>query len=169
MARTSTQPLLPGKITADLLSVEHQLRQGSRDQSTIFPILQPHPKTIMSSPTSETHPYSYQKPSTMATRSLVTNQKPIETPSAASHDHEDAAKHSGVLKRRLTNNYEKALASTAQNSTADELDESDTRPNLDRVQSFNKNDYKRELMQQTLASAGTVEGHGYHSTTAAAQ
>ncbi|KAF2207731.1 hypothetical protein CERZMDRAFT_107651 [Cercospora zeae-maydis SCOH1-5] len=126
----------------------------------------------MSSPTSETHPYSYQKPSTMATRSLITNQPPTETPSAASHDHETTANHPGVLKRRVTNNYEKALASTHNSSTVDDQEhqqDSGARPILDRVQSFNKNDYKREVMQQALANAGTVEGHGYHSTTTAAQ
>ncbi|CAK1360766.1 hypothetical protein CB0940_03780 [Cercospora beticola] len=122
----------------------------------------------MSSPTSETHPYSYQKPSTMATRSLVTDQKPTETPSASSYDHEDAAKQPGVLKRRVTNNYEKALASTQTSDDHEHQQGSNSpRPNLDRVQSFNKNDYKREMMQQTLANAGSVEGHGYHSTAAA--
>ncbi|KAI5358086.1 hypothetical protein Slin15195_G064150 [Septoria linicola] len=114
----------------------------------------------MSSPTSESHPYSYQKPSTMATRSLVSGQKPTETPSAASHDHDETRHKPDVLTRKTTSNYEQALASAQASS------ENDTaRPGLDRLQSFSKDDHKRELMQQTLASVGSGD-HGYYSTAA---
>ncbi|KAK5175509.1 uncharacterized protein LTR77_000648 [Saxophila tyrrhenica] len=57
---------------------------------------------------SSTNAYTYQKPSTIATRSLVSDTKPTETPSTSSNDVDVQGKP--VLQRRTTDNYEKAAA-----------------------------------------------------------
>ncbi|KAL9534385.1 hypothetical protein SMMN14_01867 [Sphaerulina musiva] len=160
----STNPLsCHPLLNTDLPAISDWSKQTSKTNYTTFKL--PHAEAVqeMASPTSGSHPYSYQNASAMATRSLVSPQKPTETPSASSSssccDHGN--EKPGVLKRQTTHHYEQALA-LSQQSASDEADGS----SLDRGQNSSKDDYKRELMKQSLANAPGTGGRGYDSTAA---
>jgi len=122
-----------------------------------------------------THPYTYPKSSAMATRSLVSDAKPSEIPSAASHDH-DAAETRPVLCRKTTDNYEQAAAAAAQGGQVGGLSSisgpspssggsggaaSDSdRPGILRQQSWSMSDKKRMHHEALL---GQPTSPGYHS------
>ncbi|KXT11744.1 hypothetical protein AC579_5025 [Pseudocercospora musae] len=113
--------------------------------------------TSTATPSSTSHPYSYQKPSTMATRTLISGSKPPEAPTSGSHDHDDTP-DKPTLQRKTTSNYQDAVAAAG---TADEV----SRPALQRAQgSYSRSDYKRGVMEQTLAGS-PHSPHGYTSTS----
>lgn len=115
----------------------------------------------------------------MATRSLVSEARPSEIPSAASHDH-DAAESRPVLTRRTTDNYEQAAAAAAQSRQVGGLSSisgpspsnggsggaaSDSdRPGILRQQSWSMSDKKR--MHHEALLRGQPTSPGYHSSDA---
>lgn len=111
-------------------------------------------------------PYAFQRASTLATRSLVSDTKPTEMPSASSPDLDSHAKPN--LQRKATNNYEEAAAeatragqmpaTTAGSAAASIAD----RPGMQRQQSWKRSDLKGQLQSQMLA--GVTSGQGYSST-----
>lgn len=96
-----------------------------------------------------------------ATRSLISGEKPTETPTSGGHDHTDSP-DKPTLQRKTTSNYQDAIAATGnKGSAADE----DSRPALQREQSsYSRSDYKRGVMEQTLAGSAK-KSQGYSSTT----
>ena len=119
------------------------------------------------------NPYTFPRPSQLATRTLVGEQKTSETPSASSYDAADAA-GKPVLQRRLTDNYAQAAAAAASagqqqhsptatsptSSTgggewggASATEFGDERPLAARRQSWKMSDFKREKIEPMLAAA----------------
>jgi hypothetical protein len=121
---------------------------------------------MASIPASSSNPYAYQKPSTMATRSLVSDSKPTEMPSSSSNDVDN--KDKPTLQRRTTDNYEQAAAAatkagqipatTAGSAAASVTD----RPGAKRQQSWKISDFKGQQQGQMLA--GRPGGQGYSTT-----
>ncbi|KAK3057006.1 hypothetical protein LTR09_002044 [Extremus antarcticus] len=114
------------------------------------------------------NPYQYQKPSTMATRSLVSDAKPTELSSSSSANRDSSGKP--TLQRTTTDNYEKAAAAatkanqipatTAGSVAASVAD----RPGaLQRQQSWKMSDFKGQQQGQMMAGRGSG-GQGYSST-----
>ncbi|KAF7187667.1 hypothetical protein HII31_11006 [Pseudocercospora fuligena] len=92
-----------------------------------------------------------------ATRTLISGSKPTEAPTSGSHDHDDKP-DKPTLQRKTTSNYQDAVAASG---TADEA----SRPALQRAQnSYSRHDYKRGVMEQTLAGS-PVSPQGYFSTS----
>ena len=120
------------------------------------------------SSTAGTNPYTYVKPSELATRSLVSGSKPDATTSSASHDHPDTPTHDRpVLHRKQTDNYEQAVAreqANKQDAGADMMvpGESAERPGINRQQSWKIQDQRRQFHEKLVGEG--VTGHGYHST-----
>ncbi|KAI6828934.1 hypothetical protein KC332_g11347 [Hortaea werneckii] len=132
-----------------------------------------------------THPYDYQKASTLATRALVSETKPSEIPSSSSHDFHfltnkdtdlshpttsPAVVGPGTTATALgagppaTNNYHQASTSAA--AAAAEAAKNDGLPAgsgamAQRRQSWNPSDLKREAHEKLL-EAGSLKG--YHSS-----
>ncbi|KAI6836795.1 hypothetical protein KC340_g5812 [Hortaea werneckii] len=130
-----------------------------------------------------THPYDYQKASTLATRALVSESKPTEVPSSSSHDFhltstsDNDLNHPGkapvvsggdatttttsaVAGPPATSNYQQASASAAA-----EAAKNDAVPGsgvtAQRRQSWNQSDLKREAHEKLL-EGGSLKG--YHSS-----
>ena len=116
--------------------------------------------------TTNSNPYAFQRASTMATRSLVSDSNPKETPSASSNDVD--AHNKPTLQRKTTDNYEQAAAAatkaghipatTAGSAAASVTD----RPGVQRQQSWKMSDFKGRQQGQMLADKAS--GHGYTST-----
>lgn len=109
--------------------------------------------------------YTYQKPSTMATRSLISDNKPTESASTSSAS---ADQDKPALQRRTTNNYEQAAAAAAKAgqlpaTTAGSAAASvNDRPGAQRQQSWKMSDFKGQQQGQMLA--GKAVGQGYSTT-----
>ncbi|KAI6906566.1 hypothetical protein KC318_g13436 [Hortaea werneckii] len=131
-----------------------------------------------------THPYDYQKASTLATRALVSETKPAEIPSSSSHDFHLTSTNDNDPKLPgrppvvggggggtttttsagagppATSNYQQASASAAA-----EAAKNDAVPGsggiAQRRQSWNRSDLKREAHEKLL-EAGSLKG--YHSS-----
>ncbi|KAI7223801.1 hypothetical protein KC343_g2925 [Hortaea werneckii] len=123
-----------------------------------------------------THPYDYQKASTLATRALVSETKPAEIPSSSSHDFHltnkdpDFNHPTGVVVGSggvtttttsaagagppATNNYHQASSSATAAAAAEGAP-------AQRRQSWNPSDLKREAHEKLL-EAGSLKG--YHSS-----
>ncbi|RMY66561.1 hypothetical protein D0863_08327 [Hortaea werneckii] len=130
-----------------------------------------------------THPYDYQKASTLATRALVSETKPAEIPSSSSHDFHLTNKDpdfnhptgvvvgSGVVTTATTsaagagppatNNYHQASSSAAAAAAAAEAAKAESGATAQRRQSWNPSDLKREAHEKLL-EAGSLKG--YHSS-----
>ncbi|KAK4541826.1 hypothetical protein LTR36_007358 [Oleoguttula mirabilis] len=115
------------------------------------------------------HPYTFQKPSAMATRTLVSDTKPAETASASSNDLDAHGKP--VLTRKTTDNYEQAAAAAAKAGTGTgpgqtvglgAVSGTDRPGGLDRQQSWSMSDAKRQHHEQLLG--GQPNAQGYAST-----
>ena len=116
--------------------------------------------------TTQSNPYTFQRASTMATRSLVSDTKPTETPSASSNDIDPHSKP--TLQKMTTNNYEQAAvtatrsgqipATTAASAAAFVTD----RPGVQRQQSWKMSDFKGQQQGQMLAGKMSG-GQGYSS------
>lgn len=130
-----------------------------------------------------THPYDYQKASTLATRALVSETKPAEIPSSSSHDFHLTNKDNdlnhptkppvvggGITGTTAsaraagppaTSNYQQASSAAA----AAEAARNDTGPGsgatAQRRQSWNPADLKREAHEKLL-EGGSLKG--YHSS-----
>ncbi|KAI7299066.1 hypothetical protein KC315_g17787 [Hortaea werneckii] len=130
-----------------------------------------------------THPYDYQKASTLATRALVSETKPTEIPSSSSHDfhltstNDNDPNHPGktpvvssggttttisaAAGPPATSNYQQASSAAA----AAEAAKNDGLPGsgvtAQRRQSWNQSDLKREAHEKLL-EAGSLKG--YHSS-----
>lgn len=112
------------------------------------------------------NPYTYQRPSTMATRSLVSDSPSTEAISGSSKDVDTQQKPS--LQRKTTNHYEQAAASatkagelpatTAGSAAANVTD----RPGAQRQQSWKRSDLKGHQQGQMLANLPST--HGYSTT-----
>ncbi|KJX97906.1 hypothetical protein TI39_contig453g00013 [Zymoseptoria brevis] len=104
--------------------------------------------------------YDYQRGSTTATRTLISDQKPSEIHSSASHDHHSSANDTQKppLQRNTTNHYEQAVAAAGQTAAGSEIEE---RPALDRQQSWKMSDLKREHAEKMLSAE--PRGQGYSS------
>lgn len=101
---------------------------------------------------SASNPYAYTKPSTNATRSIVTGSA---TSPSSSNDHSDTSAKP-TLQRQTTNNYAEAAAEAARSGEgtgAGAISGTD-RPGVGRVQSFDHRDLKRAAHEQLLAKAG---------------
>ena len=102
----------------------------------------------------------------MATRSLVSDSKPTETPSSSSNDVD--AHQKPILQRKTTDNYEQAAAAatkagqmpatTAGSAAASVTD----RPGVQMQQSWKRSDFKGQQQGQMLA--GVPSGQGYSTT-----
>ncbi|GAB1732869.1 hypothetical protein NU195Hw_g7722t1 [Hortaea werneckii] len=128
-----------------------------------------------------THPYDYQKASTLATRALVSETKPAEIPSSSSHDFHVTTKDpdfnhptgvvgggGGVTTATTsaagagppaTNNYHQASSSAAEAAKND--GQAGSGATAQRRQSWNPSDLKREAHEKLL-EAGSLKG--YHSS-----
>ncbi|KAI7215457.1 hypothetical protein KC333_g5451 [Hortaea werneckii] len=131
-----------------------------------------------------THPYDYQKASTLATRALVSDTKPAEVPSSSSHDFHLTSTNDNDLNHPgkppvlgggggtttttaagagppATSNYQQASSAAA----AAEAAKNDGLPGsgitAQRRQSWNRSDLKREAHEKLL-EAGSLKG--YHSS-----
>jgi len=113
--------------------------------------------------TTSNNPYTYVKPSTMATRTLVGDDKPEHTISSASHDYPDAHEKP-VLARKHTDNYGQAAAAAARDGKGEgtAVVSGTDRPGLDRQQSWSMQDKRRQHHEGLLESK--AGGQGYHST-----
>ncbi|KAK4631263.1 hypothetical protein CLAFUW4_03593 [Fulvia fulva] len=106
------------------------------------------PLMTPSSPAHHSHPYIYHKPSSLATRTLVTGQKPV---------HEKPVNH-----------YEHAVQAAGQSQPKNETTgatptgNADS-PGLGRQQSWNMQDRKRD--HHTSMLADKPNEHGYSSTS----
>ncbi|KAI6914498.1 hypothetical protein D0869_01299 [Hortaea werneckii] len=135
-----------------------------------------------------THPYDYQKASTLATRALVSETKPAEIPSSSSHDFHLTSTNDNDPNRPgkppvgsgsgggttttisaaagppATSNYQQASSAAAAEAAA-EAAKSDVMPGsgitAQRRQSWNRSDLKREAHEKLL-EAGSLKG--YHSS-----
>ncbi|KAI7553788.1 hypothetical protein KC331_g990 [Hortaea werneckii] len=128
-----------------------------------------------------THPYDYQKASTLATRALVSETKPAEIPCSSSHDFHLTGTNDNDVNRPgkppvvgggtttttsagagppATSNYQQASALAAA-----EAAKNDGLPGsggiAQRRQSWNRSDLKREAHEKLL-EAGSLKG--YHSS-----
>lgn len=112
------------------------------------------------------NPYTFQGAGTMATRSLISNSKPAETPSPSSNDVDLDDKP--TLQRKSTNHYEQAAAAatkagqipaTTASSAAASVDD---KQGLQRQQSWKMSDFKGQQQGQMLACKPS--GQGYSST-----
>lgn len=106
-------------------------------------------------------PYTYQKPSTLATRSLVTGSKPSEVATSASSD--DKATHDRpTLERKTTDHYQQAVSAAAA-AAASETEAADQpatpKPGLGRQQSWKQTDQKRGAMEKILGGQPGVQGY----------
>ncbi|KAK5121629.1 hypothetical protein LTR85_004801 [Meristemomyces frigidus] len=119
--------------------------------------------------TTGTHPYTFQKPSAMATRTLVSDTKPTETASSFSNDMSTHGKP--VLTGKTTDNYEQAAAAAAKAGTGSgagqtvglgAISGTDRPGGLDRQQSWSMSDAKRQYHEQLLG--GETNAQGYAST-----
>lgn len=116
--------------------------------------------------TSNSNPYAFQRASTMATRSLVSDSKPAEILSNSFNDVD--AHDKPTLQRKTTNHYEQAAAAAAKTdqipaTTAGSVVASVTdRPGPNRQQSWKMSDLKGQQQGQMLA--GMTSEHGYSST-----
>ncbi|RMY96020.1 hypothetical protein D0862_08640 [Hortaea werneckii] len=138
-----------------------------------------------------THPYDYQKASTLATRALVSETKPVEVPSSSSHDFhltsntDNDLSHSGkspvvgggesgtttttpvAAGPPATSNYQQASSSAAAAAAAAaaEAAKNEVLPGdgatAQMRQSWNRSDLKREAHEKLL-EAGSLKG--YHSS-----
>ncbi|GAB1740023.1 hypothetical protein NU219Hw_g4946t1 [Hortaea werneckii] len=131
-----------------------------------------------------THPYDYQKASTLATRALVSETKPAEIPSSSSHDFrltsntDNDLNHSGkppvvggggggttttppiAAGPPTTSNYQQASSAAAAEAAKNEVLSGDG-ATAQRRQSWNRSDLKREAHEKLL-EAGSLKG--YHSS-----
>ncbi|KAI6789865.1 hypothetical protein KC360_g6179 [Hortaea werneckii] len=129
-----------------------------------------------------THPYDYQKASTLATRALVSETKPAEIPSSSSHDfHLTNKDHeldhptpspavavggggSGTSMPTsgppATSNYHQASTSAAAEAAKNDVPPGGG-ATAQRRQSWNPSDLKREAHEKLL-EAGSLKG--YHSS-----
>ncbi|KAI7226028.1 hypothetical protein KC330_g8955 [Hortaea werneckii] len=131
-----------------------------------------------------THPYDYQKASTLATRALVSETKPAEIPCSSSHDFHLTSNNDNDVNRPgkppivgggdggtttttsagagppATSNYQQASSAAAA-----EAAKNDAVPGsgftAQRRQSWNQSDLKREAHEKLL-EAGSLKG--YHSS-----
>ncbi|KAI7172143.1 hypothetical protein KC316_g10942 [Hortaea werneckii] len=138
-----------------------------------------------------THPYDYQKASTLATRALVSETKPAEIPSSSSHDfhltstNDNDVNHPGKpavvsggggggtttttttsagAGPPATSNYQQASSSAAAAAAAEASKNdglSGSGFTAQRRQSWNQSDLKREAHEKLL-EAGSLKG--YHSS-----
>jgi len=107
---------------------------------------------------SSSEPYTFQRASTMATRSLVSDDNPTQIPSLSSNDGDF---EKPTMQRRTTNNYEQAAA--ARNNAAGVTEAAALeKPALDRQQSWSLSDMKRQAMDKVLSMGNG--GSGYSST-----
>ena len=113
---------------------------------------------LMASTTSSNQ-YTFQRASTMATRSLVSDSKPSETPSASSNDVDATQKP--TLQRKTTNHYEQAAAGATTAGQPPAATATD-RPTVDRQQSWKRSDLKGQQQGQMLSNV--AEGQGYSTT-----
>lgn len=100
----------------------------------------------------------------MATRSMVSDVKPTETPSLSGNDSDAHGKP--VLIRKTTDNYEQAAAAAAKSTnqtTGTGAISGTDRPGIGRQQSWKMSDMKREHYEKLLD--GQTNAQGYASTT----
>jgi len=129
--------------------------------------------------------YSYPKASEMATRSLLSDDKPSEFAGSGSHDHEHEHEHlrdrehehghepehdhehaheKPVLTRKKTDNYEQAAAAAARSGEGQGMSaiSGADRPGLQTRQSWQMSDHKRAQHERWLE--GQTHDQGYYST-----
>nr|POE94688.1 hypothetical protein CFP56_16925 [Quercus suber] len=105
-----------------------------------------------------THPYSFQRPSTIATRVLVSEMNPTSLPSASSND----GPGSGGVTSQPQGQSQNASTVGSSNYTQAASDGPIT-GKLERQQSWKLGDKKREATEQLLAGKGPGQ-QGYSST-----
>lgn len=110
------------------------------------------------------NPYTFQRASTMATRSLVSDAQ------ADSNSTETETESKPTLQRRTTNHYEEAAAAAAAAKKEDTTTEDSgnvpagsDRPGFQRQQSWKMSDFKGQQQGQMLA--GSTKEQGYSSTS----
>jgi len=120
----------------------------------------------MASTATPSNPYTFQRASTTATRSLLSNTKPAEIPSSSSNDvrvHDQPTLH-----RQPTNHYEQAAAAatkadiipaTTANSAAVSVADG---PGAKRQQSFKMSDFKAQQSNQSCVCNDC--DHGFSTT-----
>ncbi|QIX00783.1 hypothetical protein AMS68_006300 [Peltaster fructicola] len=106
--------------------------------------------------------YDYQKPSTIATRSLVTGTKPAETTSASSHDSDSHDRP--TLQRNPTDHYQQAVSAATSKAVGAE-EPAIPKPTLERQQSWKQTDMKRGHMEKILGSQSGAQNYTTTSPT----